>query len=78
LARSDEEDVWVERFGERYLTVFNNSSSRRNVTIRFDGKSPAQSQELVSGRSVPWQNNSLRLNLRGEDVAVIDLGNDGT
>ena len=33
LARSSDERVYVERFGTRYLTVFNDSPDRRTVTI---------------------------------------------
>jgi hypothetical protein len=73
LARSDDDEVYVERFGARYLTVFNNGSQRRNVSISVDGESPGRSRELVSGRDVPWQQRTTNLDLDSQDVAVIDL-----
>ena len=53
-ARSSDEHVHLERFGDRetrYLTVFNDSPERRTATISLDAKArPATSRELVSGR----------------------------
>ena len=75
LAQSDEEHVHVERFGTRYLTVFNDSPDRRTATIRLDGaKIPTSSRELLTGRPISWQDAKASLTLDGEDVAVMDLG----
>ncbi|MFH1924101.1 MAG: hypothetical protein ABIP48_29965 [Planctomycetota bacterium] len=75
LAESDDEHVYVERFGTRYLTVFNDSPERRTVAIRLDAtKTPSSSRELLSGRAISWQDAKTSLTLDGEDVAVIDLG----
>jgi len=72
-ARSSDERVYVERFGQKYLTVFNDSPDRRTTTIRLDGKAPRSSRELVTGRVIDWQDNNLTLTLDGEDVAVVEL-----
>ena len=78
LARSSDEHVYLERFGPRYLTVFNDSPERRTATITLDGYRPSSSgklvgRELLSGRSISWQDHKTTLTLAGEDVAVLEL-----
>lgn len=72
-AHSNHADVYIERFGERYLTAFNSSGKTRTITIAVEGKSPTRSRELVSGRGVEWADGKLTLTLGGEDVAVIEM-----
>jgi hypothetical protein len=71
-ARSDDERVYVERFGDRYFTVFNDSPQRRTVTITREGRTPEPGRELLSGRAVEWRDGQTSLSLDGEDVAVIE------
>jgi len=73
LATSDSERVYVERFGERYLTVFNDSPRRKTVTITLEGPHPRRSRELVGGRPVRWRDGRTSLTLGSEDVAVLAL-----
>ncbi len=76
LARSSDEKVHVERFGNRYLTVFNDSEEPRTVTIKLDpklGDNLSGLWDLVSETRYGWAG-ELRMKLEGEDVAVIDLG----
>ncbi len=77
LARSSDPHVYVERFGRRYLTVFNDSFVPRTVTVTLDPKLPPGpgSRELLAGRPIPWTGRPrrTRLHLSYEDVAVIDL-----
>jgi hypothetical protein len=72
-ARADDEHVYVERFGERYLTVLNDSREPRTVTIKLEGTPPATSRELVTGKTLEWRDGTLTLTLGGEDVAVVEL-----
>ena len=77
LARSSDPRVYVERFGGRYLTVFNDSREDRSVTLEIEAalrRSPAPSRDLVGGREIAWQDGETTLRLAAEDVAVIDLG----
>ena len=76
LARSSDERVYVERFGQRYLTVFNDSPKKRTATIALDGLSPAggTSRDLAGGGRVTWHDGKAAITLAGEDVALIDLG----
>jgi hypothetical protein len=72
-ARSSDERVYVERFGDRYLTVFNDSREPRTAEIRWDAPAPTAGRELVTGVPVTWTNGVTKLSLSPEDVAVIDL-----
>jgi len=73
-AASSDEQVHVERFGQRYLTVLNDGRERRTATVRLDFDPPPSGRELLSGRAISWRNRQTTLTLDGEDVAVIDLG----
>jgi hypothetical protein len=72
-ARTDSDHVHIERFGERYLTVFNSSDQPCVATITFEGDCPATSEELVRDRIVTWQNQQTEIPLAGEDIAVIQI-----
>ena len=71
-AHSNDEHVYVERFGSRHFTVFNDSPQRRTVTITLEGRDPTASRELLSGRAIEWRDGQTTLSLEGEDVAVIE------
>jgi hypothetical protein len=77
-AHANDDRVHVERFGDRYLTVFNDSPDRRTVTIRLDVPAPTASRKLVTGQELSWTAGATTLTLAAEDVAVIDLGPDPT
>jgi hypothetical protein len=72
-ARSDDEHVYVERFGNRYWTVFNDSRERRTATITWADPPAAPSRELLSGRAIPWHGRTTTIALEGEDAAVIEI-----
>ena len=72
-ARASDETIHVERFGENYLTVFNDSAERHEATITTDDTPPEASRDLVSGMAVKWNNKSAAISLEGESVAVIQL-----
>ncbi len=73
LARSSDSRVYVERFGDRLLTVFNDSAERRTVSIELDRDAASSARDLVSGRPLTWRNRRASLILDGEDVAVIEM-----
>jgi hypothetical protein len=73
-AHTSDEHVYVERFGRRYLTVFNDGPDRRTAAIRLDFDPPPSSRELVTGRPVTWDQRRTTLTLDAEDVALIDFG----
>lgn len=72
-ARSNDEQVYVERFGENLLTVFNDSDQSKSVTITVEGLSPGPSREWVRDQAVVWHDRQTTLTLEAEDVAVIEM-----
>ncbi len=72
-ARSSDPDVHLERFGDQYLTVFNDSAARKTAVITLEEAAPARSRELVSGRELVWTGRQMEIALEGEDVAVIQI-----
>ncbi len=77
LAKSSQSMVHVERFGERYLTVFNDSSEEQEVVIELDASFPhapaGSTAELVSGEQVQWTNRQATLTLAAEAVAMLSF-----
>lgn len=74
-ARCDTPGVYVERFGDCYFTVFNDSSQQKTVEIIFEEPLdiPAVVQELVRDKTLPANDRKVVVQLEAEDVAVLDL-----
>jgi len=72
-ARSNSDAVYVERFGTRYLTVFNDSDARRTAAVILEGDCPEASRDLVSGSTLSWRDHQTEVSLEAEDVAVIQI-----
>lgn len=71
--RSSDPKVYVERWGARHLTVFNDSDAPRAVTLALDGlAAPAKCRDLVTGAAVAWPGGKAALTLGPEDVAVLE------
>jgi len=75
LARSTDPQVYIERFGERYLTAFNDSTEPRNATIVLDGLDADIGRDLVTGKTLRWHDGRADIALDGEDVMVIETRN---
>jgi len=75
LAHSSDPEVHVERFGGRYLTVFNGSSTSKTITIVLDLPQPARCTELLSGRTIEWRGSppTASISLPLESLTVLDL-----
>ena len=71
--RSSDAQVLVERFGEKYLTVFNAGAGPRTVTITLDTAPAAASRELISGAALVWKEHATTLTLAAEDVQVLEV-----
>jgi hypothetical protein len=76
LADSDDPQVYVERFGPRLLTVFNDSGQTRTARIRWQGGNSRQVRELVSGETWETVDASLTITIDAEDVRVLELDAD--
>jgi hypothetical protein len=72
-ARSREPEIRVERFGDRLLTVFNDSPEVRRAVITLDGLRAVEVEDLLTHRYYPVREDRFALSLSGEDVAVIHL-----
>ena len=72
-ARSSDAQVLVERFGEKYLTVFNAGTEPRTVTITLDAAPDATSRELLSGAVLVWKARTTTLTIAAEDVQVLEV-----
>ena len=72
-ARSSDPRVYVERFGNRFLTVFNDSPGPRSATISLDRTGPTNTAELVRGAPVTWAGETTTVFLPPEAVAVLPL-----
>jgi hypothetical protein len=72
-ATSSDQHVYVERFGDRLLTVLNDSAEQRTVTVRCELPDVHGGRELVSGRELDAPDGTFTLELGPEDVAVIEV-----
>ncbi len=72
-ARSPNDQVHVERFGNRYLTVLNNGPDRCTAELTVEFPVPPTSYELVGGSEVRWKDGKTTITLDSEDVAVLDV-----
>ena len=72
-AKTGDKKIRVERFGEKYLTVFNDSAGPRTATLTLEEAPPAPGRELISGAIIEWKNRATTLTLGAEDVKVIEL-----
>ncbi len=73
LAASSDPHVYVERFGPRLLTLLNDSSEQRTVTVRCELPDVRGGRELVRGQDLDGPRGVFTLQLGPEDVAVIEL-----
>jgi hypothetical protein len=73
LAHSSDDRVYVERFGDKLFTVFNDSAERRTISITLDRTAPKASRELIYGLTITWRDQRTELTLDGEDIALIEM-----
>jgi hypothetical protein len=70
----NDNDVFIERFGAEYITVFNPTTSSKTVTVSYLPASISiNGKELISGNSVTWTNGSTSVTLGTEEVAVFEI-----
>ncbi|MDD4873305.1 MAG: hypothetical protein PHR77_22340, partial [Kiritimatiellae bacterium] len=77
-AHSTSRDVYVERFGEKLLTVFRDlqgESARepQPAVVTLDGLRAKSVRDLVGGQTITVNDGMISLNLAAEDVAVLEL-----
>ena len=72
-ATSSDPHVYLERFGDNYLTVFNDSSKKRTITIAFEQSAPRLCREILTGKTLRCKDGLLMLTIQAEDVMVLDF-----
>ena len=72
-AVSSDSHVYLERFGDDYLTVFNDSSEKRTVTITFEQNTSPVCREILTGRAFRPAGCVIKLTIEAEDVMVLDF-----
>jgi hypothetical protein len=72
-ASSNNAKVYVEQWGEKLLTVFNDSADKQAAMIALDRAALGPAKELVRGGDVAWNGNKATLTLEPEDVMLIEL-----
>jgi hypothetical protein len=77
LARSDNPQLWLERFGDRFLTVFNATSEQQEARIA-SGIGAQSAYEHVKQKEQPGQRTNgegyvFNISLDPEEVALIEL-----
>lgn len=76
LARADRDGVCVERYGDRYVTVFNDTDRKQEVSVTIKMNANDVVTDLVSERKIEVQNGTITLSLDSEDVAVLRMLDD--
>ncbi|MBN2376376.1 MAG: hypothetical protein JXD22_08240 [Sedimentisphaerales bacterium] len=73
LAKTNDENVYLERFGKKYLTVFNDSRVQKKVKITLSNPLTQKTAELVTSTTFSWQKGQAEISLEADDVALIEL-----
>ena len=74
LATADDSEVFLERFGVEYFTVFNPSASSKTVTVTYlPAAINISGKELISGGAVTWANGQATVTVGPECVAVLEI-----
>ncbi|MFO1531108.1 MAG: hypothetical protein U1F77_15575 [Kiritimatiellia bacterium] len=73
LARADDPDIRVERFGSRYLTVLNDGDRPRTARIQLDGLAARTCRERVRDQMLVVDQGRIAVELAAGEVAVLDL-----
>lgn len=73
LVSSADAKVFVEQFGDRYVTVFN--SNGRTVRVRLSARGGAKASELVDGGEIAFgADGSVEVEMAPDAVRVLDFG----
>ncbi|MBQ6247897.1 MAG: hypothetical protein IJK04_13585 [Kiritimatiellae bacterium] len=75
LARSSNRNVFVERFGRRYLTLCNDTSRPQKTRVTVDFPVRRQAMERISGATIAVSAKGIfTIELQPQSTALVDLG----
>ncbi|MEK7767100.1 MAG: hypothetical protein AAB368_12760, partial [bacterium] len=72
-AKAQDEGVYVERFGDGLLTVYNDTGRARRTRVVFPGAAPSGVKDLVADRTLTLDGDALLLTLDAGDVALLEV-----
>ena len=77
-ARTANPKVYLERFGDNFLTVFNDGAESCDVTLTREGAPPKGCRDVVSGSEVKFTRTAgnvctTTIHLDAEDVAALEF-----
>lgn len=72
-ARSSVPEIRIERFGKRYLTIYNDSAISRTATITMENIGKKTATDMVTGKKLSFKNKKAEISLEPGDVALLDL-----
>ena len=72
LAASETDGVYVEQFGERYLTVFNSGTEKKTVRLRVLNAA-REARELVEGGCWRFADGVADVDIPGETVRILEF-----
>lgn len=73
-AYSNDEKIYIERFGTRYFTVFNDKPEKSQVSLQFDDKNLTSLVEWRTGMKIDAKDGSFELTLEPEGLAILENG----
>jgi hypothetical protein len=73
-ATVSDSDVFLERFGAEYITIFNPTANSKSITVTYLPAAISMTgKELISDSSVTWTSGQTTLTVGSECVAVIEI-----
>ena len=73
LAKSETPGLFVEQFGDRYLTVFNSGTKPLTARLRLNGEAPALARELLTDETWEFKDGAYSVDLPPETVRVLEF-----
>jgi hypothetical protein len=75
MAHTNDEHVYIERFGQRTFTLLNDSSESRSFSVILDDDLAFSGEtiDLTTGRTLTWREGRVHVTLGAEDVAVFQI-----
>ncbi len=74
-ATASNPDLFLERFGSRYVTVYNETAKRQRGRVCIEFPAPAAATERLSGATLKrGKDGAIAIDLAPQSVAVLDFG----
>lgn len=74
-ARASDECIQLERFGDDYLTVLNDSRSEKTFVVTLSQRKNCKAIDMVTGKEYAWKDGKAEFTLDGDDIFVFHFMN---